>query len=160
MGKRIKLPAPWLVGGMIGASLTQLIISYFNKNNASPFWPHKIVILAQVLIGTSIGSHIKKEMFRGLGRIICGGLVSSLFMVAIMAVFSIWISKVTQIPMVTCILAFAPGGVAEMASTSLALHADSTFVVTVQSLRLIAVLILVPTLLRLISFQTIVKSDL
>ncbi|WP_035323412.1 AbrB family transcriptional regulator [Peribacillus kribbensis] len=159
MGKRLKLPAPWLVGSMIGASISQLFITYFYMNDASPFWPHIIVILAQVMIGASIGFQVKKEMFRGLGRIIYGGLATSFLMVTIMGSCSIWISKITQIPLVTCILAFAPGGIAEMASTSMALNADSTFVVTVQSLRLIAVLIIMPAMLKFISLQAPIKTD-
>ena len=43
------------------------------------------------------------------------------------------VAEVTGITfLLTSVLAFAPGGVAEMATTAVVLHADSTFVVTVQ----------------------------
>lgn len=80
-------------------------------------------------------------------------------MISIMAVFSVWSLKITQLPMGTCFLAFAPGGVAEMASTSMALNAYPTFVDTVQSLRLITVLILAPSMLKVLNLQALIKTN-
>jgi uncharacterized membrane protein AbrB (regulator of aidB expression) len=51
------------------------------------------------------------------------------------------------------LLAFAPGGIAEMSTTAIALHTDSTFVIAVQSIRLMMILILLPTLFRFINKQ-------
>lgn len=149
LGKKIKIPAPWLVGSMLGTMVVQLLGSVTIGRTVTPFWPHGLIIISQILIGTSIGSRVNKEMFRGLGQIIIVGLVSSLCLVLTLLFCSIGIAKLTHIPLVTCILAFAPGGVAEMATAAISLHADSTFVVAVQSLRLITILLFLPPIFRL-----------
>lgn len=151
IGKKIKLPAPWLVGSMLGTIVVQFAGTLISGDAMNVFWPPKMVILAQVLIGASIGSRIQREMFKGLGNVIMVGLMSSMGLVILMAACSFFISEFTHIPLVTCLLAFAPGGVAEMAATAVALNADSTFVVAVQSLRLMTILILLPPLFRFIT---------
>ncbi|MGZ4160699.1 MAG: AbrB family transcriptional regulator, partial [Neobacillus sp.] len=151
VSKRFKMPVPWLVGSMLGAAIVQLLFPLLFGQTDTAFWPHEFIFLAQILIGTSIGSRINKNMFKGLGRIIGVGLVSSLCLVISMLLFSFLIADITHIPLVTCILAFAPGGVAEMATAAIALHADSTFVVAVQSLRLITIITLLPPLFRFIN---------
>ncbi|MDP4085510.1 MAG: AbrB family transcriptional regulator [Bacillota bacterium] len=148
IGKKIKMPAPWLVGSMLGTMMIQILGTLLFGNTITPFWPHKLIIISQILIGTSIGSRVHKDMFKGLKRIIIIGLFSSLCLVCLLLLCSIAVARLTHIPLVTCILAFAPGGVAEMATAAIALHADSTFVVAVQSLRLITILILLPPIFR------------
>lgn len=149
--KRIKMPAPWLVGSMLGAVITQMFFPLLFGHIGKAYWPHGLIIFAQILIGTSIGSRVNKDMFTGLGRIVGAGLLCSVCLVISMLVCSFLIADITHIPLVTCILAFAPGGVAEMATAAIALHADSTFVVAVQSLRLITILILLPPLFRFLN---------
>ncbi|MBM7644081.1 membrane AbrB-like protein [Scopulibacillus daqui] len=149
-GKQLKLPAPWLVGGMLGVGLVQAVISSITGKNLSVWWPHWIMVIAQILIGASIGSRLNRKMFRGAKQIVTVGLLSSLGLVMTMFLCSIGVSGMTGIPLVTCILAFAPGGVAEMATTSLTLHANSAFVVAVQVLRLVTILVLLPPMFRML----------
>lgn len=158
VSKLIKMPAPWLVGSMLGAAMVQLLFPVLFGHAGATFWPHELIIFAQVLIGSSIGSRVNKNMFKGLGRIVTVGLLSSLFLVISMLLCSYLISIMTRIPLVTCILAFAPGGVAEMATAALALRADSTFVVAVQSLRLITILLLLPPIFRFLNNREPVHS--
>ncbi len=153
VAKKIKLPAPWLVGGMLGTAAAQMLASSFIGGGVTAWWPHEFIILAQVFIGASIGSRLHKEMFAGAGRIVVVGVLSSFGLVLVMALCAAGVSEVTQIPLVTCVLAFAPGGVAEMATTSLALHADAGFVVAVQSLRLITIFLILPPFFRLLHRQ-------
>ncbi|WCK53431.1 AbrB family transcriptional regulator [Aneurinibacillus sp. Ricciae_BoGa-3] len=152
--RKIKFPAPWLVGGMLGTAAAQMLGSSFIGENLAPWWPHQLIILAQIFIGANIGSRLNKEMFTGAARIAIVGLLSSLGLVLALVFCSVFVSKITQIPLVTCILAFAPGGVAEMATTSLALHADSGFVVAVQSLRLLTIFLILPPFYRLLHRQS------
>ncbi|WP_066255555.1 AbrB family transcriptional regulator [Neobacillus drentensis] len=155
-GKRIKMPAPWLVGSMIGAGIFHLICPLFIGDIVGlAYWPQEIIIIAQVLIGTNIGSRVNFAMFKGLGQTIIVGLLSSLCLIVSMLAFSFLISEMTNITFVTCLLAFAPGGVAEMATTAIALHADTTFVVAVQSLRLISILTILPPIFRFLNNHTI-----
>ncbi|MEH7502591.1 AbrB family transcriptional regulator [Neobacillus drentensis] len=155
-GKRIKFPAPWLVGSMLGAGMIHLLCPlYFADSAGSAYWPQEIIIFAQILIGTNIGSRVNFGMFKGIGQTILVGLLSSLCLIVSMMAFSFLISKLTHISFVTCMLAFAPGGVAEMATTAIALHADTTFVVAVQSLRLISILTILPPIFRFLNNHNI-----
>ena len=159
-GKRTNLPAPWLVGGMLGTAVIQTVGSSVIGKDLAAWWPHVLIILAQILIGTSIGSRVHREMFNGSKQVITVGLLTSTGLVTAMALCSFLISMWTHIPLITCILAFAPGGVAEMATTSLTLHADSTFVVAVQSLRLMTILLILPSLFRLLNSSSFRNSVL
>jgi membrane AbrB-like protein len=87
-------------------------------------------------------------MFRGVRKTLIIALIGSVGLVAAMLLCAFAVSKLTGISITTSILAFSPGGIAEMASTSVALHADSTFVVTVQVLRIILVIAILPPLFR------------
>jgi uncharacterized membrane protein AbrB (regulator of aidB expression) len=71
---------------------------------------------------------------------------------------SIGVSSLANIPLVTSTLAFAPGGVAEMATASLSLHADSAFVVAVQTLRLVTIFVLLPPMFRLFNRHILKKT--
>jgi membrane AbrB-like protein len=151
--KKLKMPSPWLIGSILGVIFVQLIGTLNFGDRLFAYWPHQLTIFAQVLIGTSIGSRIRSDMFKGLGQIIFVSFVNILSLVFLTIMISFGISEVTHIPLITCILAFAPGGIAEMSTTAIALHADSTFVLAVQFIRLIMILILLPTLFRFINKQ-------
>jgi membrane AbrB-like protein len=151
--KKLKMPSPWLIGSILGVIFVQLIGTLNFGDRLIAYWPHQLIIFAQVLIGTSIGSRISSDMFKGLGQIIFVSFINTLSLVILTIIISFGISEATHIPLITCILAFAPGGIAEMSATAISLHADSTFVLAVQSIRLLMILILLPTLFRIINKQ-------
>jgi len=149
IGKYLRLPAPWLFGSMLFVAFIVSLSSLFHF--LVPIWfPFWLPILAQILIGISIGSKIRKNMFHGVRKPAMIGTMLSFCFVIIMCFSSVILSNITGIPLTTSLLAFAPGGVAEMATTSLAVHADVTFVVAVQLMRLVVSLFLLPLLFRLI----------
>lgn len=155
-GKKVSLSAPWLFGSMLMVA-TVVAISTFLHFHFVIWCPLWFSILAQVLIGISIGSKMKKGMFYGMKKpALIGGILSFCFVI-LMSFCSFLLSKVSGIPIATALLAFAPGGVAEMASTSLAVHADVMFVVSAQIMRLVVSLLLLPPLLRLLGRQSSLK---
>jgi uncharacterized protein len=159
IGKKIKMPAPWLIGSMLGVTFIQFIGTLVFKEGVKALWSHNLIILAQILIGSSIGSRVNMKMFKELGQTFFVSLISTSGLVILLSLLSVGISKITHIPLVTCILAFAPGGVAEMTTTAIALHANSTFVLAVQSFRLMTILILLPPLFRFINDRIIINSE-
>ena len=76
-------------------------------------------------------------------------LINTIGLIAAMFVCALFVSKITGIELITSILAFAPGGIAEMATTSIVLQADSTLVVAVQVLRILTIWLLLPPLFRM-----------
>lgn len=148
VGKLFRLPAPWLVGGMLGTAVAQNAYSFITGSNIVAWWPQAIIILAQIFIAASIGSRFQKRMFTGIGKTVVVAFVSTLGLVAAMFASALLVSKVTGISLVTSVLAFAPGGVAEMTATAVVLNADAAFVVTVQVLRIVIILLVLPPLFR------------
>ncbi|MBB6445265.1 AbrB family transcriptional regulator [Bacillus benzoevorans] len=147
-GKLLRLPAPWLVGGMLGVAALQSIYSFFTGHGIVAWWPDPIIIFSQIIIAASIGSRFQTHMFTGIGKTVLVSLLSTIGLVAAMFGCAFAVSKITGISFITSVLAFAPGGVAEMAATAVVLHADATFVVAVQVLRIVFVLLVLPPLFR------------
>jgi membrane AbrB-like protein len=159
IGKTIKMPVPWLIGSMLGVTFIQLIGTLVTGESVMAYWPHHLLIFAQILIGSSIGSRVSMDMFKGLGKTFFISIISTLTLVTLIMIMSVGISFTSHIPLVTCILAFAPGGVAEMTTAAIALHADSIFVLAVQSIRLFTIIILLPSLFRFVNNRAIVVSE-
>ncbi|KYC84217.1 hypothetical protein B4102_0948 [Heyndrickxia sporothermodurans] len=148
IGKHLKFPAPWLVGGMLGVGCLQTLGSTFVGHDMIAWWPHSAIILSQIFIASSIGSRFYKEMLTGIGKTMWVSLLTTIGLIVSMLVCAYFVSIITGISFITSMLAFAPGGIAEMATTSAVLGADSTFVVVVQVLRVLVVCIILPTLFR------------
>ncbi|MCO7127370.1 AbrB family transcriptional regulator [Sporolactobacillus shoreicorticis] len=151
LGEKIKVPAPWLLGTMLGAAAARIVFGVITAS-ALPVWqPHVLVIAAQVTIGTCVGSRLNRKMFVDIARIAFVGLMGSIGLTAAMFLCALLVSDLTGIDQVTSILAFAPGGIDVMAVTSEALHANSTFVVAVQVLRVLAICTLLPPFFALLN---------
>jgi uncharacterized protein len=151
VGKILRFPAPVLVGGMVCVAVVQSLISFFTGHDLIVWWPHSIMILSQICIAASIGSRFQRSMFIGIQKTVAVAFLSTIALIIAMFGCAYLVAKATGISLVTSVLAFAPGGVAEMATTAVVLHADSTFVVTVQVLRIIVVILVLPPFFRLIN---------
>ncbi|WKB36252.1 AbrB family transcriptional regulator [Terrilactibacillus sp. S3-3] len=127
--KGCHLPAPWLLGSMIGVAGAQTIGSVLAGHNLVIWWPHGLMIIAQLLIGSSVGASLRRTMFAGLVRTLFVGLLSSIGLILSMFLCALLVAKTTGLDLMTAVLAFSPGGIAEMATTSVVLGAESTFVV-------------------------------
>lgn len=158
VGKYLKFPAPWLVGSMLSVSVIQTLGSSYAGYNLIAWWPHTVIILSQVFIASSIGSRFHKNMFIGLKKTLLVALLSTLGLIIAMFACAFFISKITGITFITAVLAFAPGGIAEMATTAVVLHADSTLVVVVQVLRVIMVCMILPSFFKLLNRRRLRKN--
>ncbi|ASN06379.1 AbrB family transcriptional regulator [Virgibacillus necropolis] len=151
LGNYLKLPAPWLVGSMISIALVKSVSSLYFGYELVAWWPQSLLIVSQIFIGASIGSSFQKNMFRGLKKILFISFLSTFGLIFSIFICAYIVSIVTDITFPTSALAFAPGGIAEMTTTAIVLDANSTFVVTVQVLRLVAVCVVLPPLFRFLS---------
>jgi membrane AbrB-like protein len=155
IGKRLKFPAPWLLGGLLGAALAQTTITFWIGHDVLPWWTDAFFFTAQVLIGTNIGTKVNRERLMEAKSAALVGIVTSLILVLVMVLCAVIVSKWTNIPLTTSLFAITPGGIAEMAMTSVSFHADTTFVVAVQVLRYLAVMVMLPPFLRLVYRMTV-----
>ncbi|OHR67097.1 hypothetical protein HMPREF3291_11500 [Bacillus sp. HMSC76G11] len=141
--KLLKFPAPWLIGVMISVGLVKSISSAAGYD-FSAWWPHEFIILSQLLIGASIGSRFHKRMFIGLKETLFISFLSTTGLVLAMFFCAYLVSAATDLPFITSVLAFAPGGIAEMTTAAIVFHADTAFVAAVQVLRIVAVCMILP----------------
>ncbi|MFT8317783.1 MAG: AbrB family transcriptional regulator [Sporolactobacillus sp.] len=144
VAKKLHFPAPWLLGSMLGLSLTRMLSGPLLGDEWTIWWPREMIIAAQIMIGATVGARLNRKMFAGLLRTTLIGFISSVGLTLVMLLAALIVSRVTSLGNIATILAFAPGGIAEMAATSVVLHADPTFVVTVQVLRMLSIVLLLP----------------
>lgn len=143
IASRLRLPAAQLVGPMLLSGALHLS----GLTESQP--PTLIVNLAQLFIGTTVGCRFTgaaaREVLRALG--LGSGLAA--LMLVMTAAFSYAIAFVTGTPFSVAVLAFSPGGLAEMALVGLALGVDVAFIATHHVVRIFLVILLAPATIRL-----------
>jgi hypothetical protein len=143
--KRARIPAPALTGPLVLSALVHL----GGLTAASP--PGFLTALAQVVIGTSIGCRFAGIAVREmLGTMVTGGL-STLFMLALAVVLALTVEATAGLPFAALLLAFTPGGLAEMTLISLSLGIDAAFVSTHQVVRIFFIVALFPFAFRFLT---------
>jgi hypothetical protein len=140
----LRLPAPWMLGPMV-ASAT---IHVAGLTHSKP--PALFVIAAMIVIGASIGARFRGVRMRTLLRTLAVSLVMSLILLALSLASSWFLHAVTGLPFGSILLAYAPGGFAEMSLVSLAMGLDPAFVSSHHLARVIFVIALVPIAFRLV----------
>ncbi|MBP5857361.1 AbrB family transcriptional regulator [Marivibrio halodurans] len=143
VAKLLRLPAALLIGPMIISAFVHLM----GWSASQP--PREIVNLAQWIIGTVIGCRFvgvaRAEIFRVL-RISVG---ATAIMLAVCAFFALLLHWLVGMEVDTVVLAYAPGGLAEMSLVALALGTDVAFVATHHMVRIILVVMAAPAFFRL-----------
>ena len=136
--QRLKLPAPLLLGGMVvsgGSHVTGYV---------SGSVPSALLIPAFLVLGGLIGtrfSGITWGQFRNAAG--AGGAVT-LIASGIAALAALPIAWALEMPLVTVLAAFAPGGVETMIALGAALGFDPSFVAACHIMRLVILTFLIP----------------
>ncbi|OUS21932.1 aminopeptidase [Litorivita pollutaquae] len=122
LGRRLHLPAGQLTGPLVLGALLSLSGIY------AVDLPQWLVNLAQIIVGTSLGTR-----FAGIGhRMLAKGLVLALLssgaMMAMGAAMAAAIVPLTGENFEVLLISFAPGGVTEMALVALSLSANPAYV--------------------------------
>jgi membrane AbrB-like protein len=148
LGHVLRLPAKYLMGSM----LLSLII---HASGISDFHlPREIVFAAQLMLGTIVGCRFAgtspKEILRVLGL----GLGSTVLLLVITLAFAELISLLSPYGQVPLILAYSPGGLAEMSLIAVAMQIEVAFVATHHIVRILAVMIFARFLFRWIDRRT------
>ncbi len=141
--RALRIPAAPVVGPMILSAVVHLA----GWTSAPP--PAVLVAAAQVVVGAAIGCR-----FAGVGlgfilRIVTAAAGVTLVMMAVTLLVAWLIHLATGLPAEALVLAFAPGGLAEMSLIALALSMDAAFVATHHIVRIFLVVVLAPLTFRL-----------
>lgn len=140
----LRIPAAMLVGPMVLSAALHMA----GLTDAKP--PFMLVAAAQIIVGASVGGRFsgvrKREIARaglvaiGMTAILLGTTVS----------FALALNGITGIGIRDLILAYSPGGLAEMSLVSLALGGDAAFVSTHHIVRIILIVVFAPLLFGLV----------
>ena len=141
--RALRVPAAFLVGPMVLSGIVHVSALTGSKP------PDALVAFAQIAIGAAIGARFGGMAIAQIAKIAGHAIVSAVFMLALTVTFSVTLSKLTGYPLHAVVLAFAPGGLAEMSLIALALSLDAAFVASHHVARIIMVVTIAPALYRL-----------
>lgn len=135
IGHRFNLPAKYLLGPMLASATVHLL----GWSEFKP--PFEVVNAAQLILGVVIGCRFQGAARRTVGRIVLLSLGSTailLFWTAACATVLSWLSGVRTIAL---LLAYSPGGLAEMSLIALAVKAEVAFVAAHHIIRIFVVMV-------------------
>jgi membrane AbrB-like protein len=130
---RFKLPNAWFLGSL----LTMAALGALGLIPGRV--PGPILVVAQVVIGVSIGTQYKHEFLTRLLRLFLSSLVTVPFALIMTALAAMAFSHVLGLPVTTLVLALAPAGIAEMALTGKVLGLDAALITAFQIVRIVLV---------------------
>lgn len=135
LGHRLNLPAKHLLGPMLVSAAVHLA----GWSDFKP--PFEIVNAAQLILGVVIGCRFVGTAPRTVGRIILLSLGSTAILLFWTAACAGLLSWLAGIRAVALLLAYSPGGLAEMSLIALAVHAEVAFVAAHHIIRIFAVMV-------------------
>lgn len=142
LARSVRLPAAALVGPMLlsaGVHLTGWTV-------AKP--PLELVAVAQVVVGTAVGCRFAGVRAIHIARAMVAAAGGTAVLLVSAVAFAFAIGQITGLSMESLVLAYAPGGLAEMSLIAIAIGADSAFVATHHVVRVILIVIAAPLLFR------------
>lgn len=141
----LRLPASQLLGPM----LLSAGIHFGGLTDGRP--PAELVAIAQIGVGAALGCRFAGLRWGRVARIAMLSLMATILMLAAAILASKLIERVAGINAAGALLAFAPGGLAEMSLVALGLGIDTAYVATMHLVRVILVVIVAPLAWKAIS---------
>jgi membrane AbrB-like protein len=135
VGDAIRLPAKYLLGPM----LVSAAIHVAGLSDFKP--PQEVVIAAQLVLGTTIGCRFLGTPPREILKVLLVSLGSTAILLAITLAFGWLVAKASSFGAIPLILAYSPGGLAEMSLVALALGIEVAFVAAHHVIRVFLVMV-------------------
>jgi hypothetical protein len=140
--KALRIPAARITGPMVLSAVVHLA----GWSSSSP--PVELIALAQVVIGCAIGARFVGVPFRQVAHAILLSLGSTTILIAVGLGFAFLMAPYTTAGAEAVMLAFAPGGLAEMSLIALALGIEAAFVATHHIIRIALIVVVAPAVFR------------
>ncbi len=144
LGLRLGLPAPTLIGPMMVSAAAHLT----GFAHSAP--PRELVSLAQLVIGTVIGCRFAGARPAEIGSALGLGLAATLLTVSVTLAFALLFHGLFGQTIEQVLLAYSPGGLAEMSLVALAMQADVAYVASHHVVRITLVILFAPLVFRLL----------
>lgn len=138
-----RLPAPQLIGPMLVSALVHILGWTYSQP------PSELVNIAQLILGTIIGCRFVDASPAEMRRALALSAGATVIMMLVAGVFTILLRALTGIDPLIVLLAYAPGGLAEMSLVALALNADVAYVATHHMVRILMVVLAAPFIFKL-----------
>jgi len=145
VAQALKLPAAALVGPMVLSAAVHLL----GWTAAKP--PLELVAAAQVVVGCALGARFAGVTLRQIRRSLFAASGATALLLAATLAFALALAGLVGLPVYPLVLAFSPGGLAEMSLIALAIGADPAFVATHHIVRICLVVMLAPLVFRLLA---------
>jgi uncharacterized protein len=130
-GRAVKLPAAILVGPLILSGAAH----YFGLIEVGP--PQWTIAVAQVVVGTGLGTRFAGYRFAKIGRALVLAMISVTMMLFLDVALVLVIQNFMNEPFQVLFISFAPGGVTETSLIALSLNANPVFVTSLHVFRII-----------------------
>jgi membrane AbrB-like protein len=131
----VRLPAKFLLGPMLVGGALHIA----GVTTAAP--PMEIVILSQLVLGSAIGCTFAGVERRRVLRTLLLSLGATAVLLTVTLVFAFVMARVTGLSPVLLLLAYSPGGLAEMGLIALTIQLDIAFVAAHHLVRVVVVLL-------------------
>jgi hypothetical protein len=143
IGRALRLPAYRMVGPLLASAAVHMV----GWSHSPP--PLELVALAQVVVGCSVGARFAGVPIKQVVSVISASVGSTTLMLLASVAFAIAAHRFTGLGLEPLILAYSPGGLAEMSLIALALGIETAFVATHHVIRIGLIVISAPLLFRL-----------
>ncbi|WAA08621.1 AbrB family transcriptional regulator [Fervidibacillus albus] len=112
--------------------------------------PSIVVHIGQIFIGAGIGKNILFEDLKITGKYGFIYFGTSVMIISVAFAFGGLMAAISSLDMKTSILSFAPGGLFEMVLTAHSIGGDPAIVSSLQLIRILLIIIVIPSLLRVL----------
>jgi uncharacterized protein len=129
----IKLPNCWFLGSIFTIAMIGALGLVEGRV------PDVMLVVAQVIIGVSIGTQYRHEFLTRLLRLLLSSLVTVPFALLATGLLAALYALLLALPVPTMFLALAPAGIAEMALTGKVLGLDAALITGFQLVRILMV---------------------
>ena len=142
LGRSIRLPAAALTGPMLLSAAVHLA----GWTRSVP--PVEAVAVAQIVLGTAIGCRFAGTATMTVIKAIALALGALVVLLVVAVAFALGLAWVTGLPFDALLLAYAPGGLAEMTLIALSQHIDPAFVSAHHVVRIALIVTAAPLVFR------------
>jgi uncharacterized protein len=143
LARAVRLPAGWVLGPMLVAAALAVAGAPFA--GAVPGWLQQPAFAA---IGVQVGLRFTTESLRAAGRALVPGLAMILALLVGSALLGLALAPLAHVSRLDAYLATTPGGLYAVLATAVGSGANTTFVLSLQVLRLFVMLLAAPVLAR------------
>lgn len=138
----------WLIGINAGALIGSMVaVAAFNVFTGKAFCPTHLRTVVQIAAGAFVGQSMDRDGLAAMWALPVPLLIMVVSVLTFTLLISLVMSRLTRLDHTTCLLASAPGGLQEMALIAEDLKSDAPKVLVLQTVRLVVVIILFPTML-------------